>query len=133
MEDIYENMLSEETYSIIGACMDVHRELGCGFLEAVYQEALEKEFLMRSVPFDREADIGIFYKGKALKKNYIADFICFGEIIVELKALQALDSIDEAQILNYLKASNLYIGLLINFGQSSLKQKRLLNKHYKSI
>lgn len=113
--------------------MDVHSELGCGFLEAVYQEALEKEFLIRKIPFLREVEINISYKDILLNKRYIADFICFGEIIVELKALQSMDSIHDAQVLNYLKASNLYIGLLINFGQSSLKQKRLLNKHYKSI
>ena len=130
MNTAYENILSDETYKIIGACMDVHRELGCGFLEAVYQEALEKEFLRRGVSFDREAEIKIIYKGSALDKKYIADFICYGEIIVELKALHSIDSIHEAQVLNYLKASNLYIGLLINFGQSSLVQKRLLNKHY---
>jgi len=131
MSDIYVNMLSDETYKIIGACMDVHRELGCGFLEAVYQEALEKEFILRKIPFCREAEIDIMYKEILLNKKYIADFICFGEIIVELKAVQAFDSTHEAQILNYLKASNLYIGLLINFGQKSLQQKRMLNKHYK--
>ena len=126
---INERILNDESYSIIGACMAVHRELGPGFLEAIYQEALEKEFMLRDIPFVREQAFGVRYKGELLDKNYIADFVCYGEVIVELKALGGLEPVHEAQIINYLKASNLPIGLLVNFGQSSLQQKRVLNKN----
>ena len=132
MNEVYEKILSDESYTVIGACMAVHTELGCGFLEAVYQEALELEFSHRGIPFIREQRIQISYKGRPLNRAYIADFICYGEIIIELKALSALESVHEAQVINYLKAIDLPIGLLINFGQSSLQQKRIFNKHYMS-
>jgi len=130
MTEVYEKILSDETYKIIGACMDVHRELGCGFLEAVYQEALEKEFILRKIPFLRESRIIINYKGDVLAKNYYADFICYDEIIIELKAIHSFDSVHVAQVVNYLKAAELPIGLLINFGQKSLQQKRIFNSLY---
>ncbi|HZO87082.1 MAG TPA: GxxExxY protein [Chthonomonadaceae bacterium] len=116
----------EQTYAIIGAAMEVHRELGPGFLEAVYQEALALEFEARSLPFQREVALPVAYKGKLLNCSYRADFICFGEVLVELKALDKLTGNERSQILNYLKATGLQRGLLLNFGTRSLTQERLV-------
>jgi GxxExxY protein len=115
-----------ETYSIIGAAMEVHKILGAGFLEAVYQDALEKEFLLRNIPFEREEQFKIWYKGQELSKHYISDFVCYGCIIVETKALSALTNEHLSQVINYLKASTNEIGLLINFGRKSLEYKRVI-------
>jgi len=115
-----------ETYKIIGAAMEVHKELGCGFLEAVYQEALELEFQYQKIPYQREAKLDIYYKEQLLEKYYVADFICYDKVIVELKALSALASEHEAQLLNQLKSTKLKIGLLINFGRQSLEHKRMV-------
>jgi len=115
-----------ETYKIIGAAIEVHRELGPGFLEAVYQEALELEFIDQYIPYKREEELTIYYKNKPLQKKYKADFICFNKIIVELKAEIQLTSIDEAQLLNYLKTTGYKVGLLLNFGEESLKYKRMV-------
>ena len=115
-----------ESYKIIGAAQEVHKELGPGFLEAVYQEALALELTSRSIPFKMEQDLDIMYKNTKLNKKYYADFICFDKIIVELKALRELTSDHKAQVLNYLKASDFKLGLLINFGEASLKVKRLV-------
>ena len=106
--------------------MEVHRELGHGFLEAVYQEALEINFKRLKVPFVREMNLPIQFMGQTLDKKYFADFVCFGEIIVELKALSKLDSSHEAQVMNYLKATGFKLGLLINFGEPSLNYKRIV-------
>jgi len=108
--------LKEEVYAIVGAAMDVYWQLGRGFLEPVYQEALGVEFRRRRIPFAAQEEIVIFYKGEALKKKYSADFICYGQIIIELKALEGLCGRDVGQLLNYMKATRLNIGLLINFG-----------------
>ncbi len=116
----------EETYAIIGAAMAVHNELGCGFLETVYQEALEQEFLFQTIPYIREKKLAIWYKGQVMQSYYQADFICFDSVIVELKALQTLSSNEEAQVINYLKASGLNKALLINFGTARLDYKRLV-------
>ena len=115
----------EETGKIIKACMNVYNELGNGFLEAVYQEALAIEFGLMNIPFRREAKIDIFYKGKKLSKEYFADFICYDTIVVELKAVSKLVNANKAQVLNYLHGTKLAVGLLINFGESSLKWKKL--------
>ncbi len=119
----------EEAYKIIGAAMEVHNSLGNGFLEAVYQEALEREFVIQGISYSREQRINIEYKGEKLSKYYIADFVCYDNIIIELKALSSIDSNHEAQILNYLKATNYKLGLLINFGTRSLQSKRLVNEY----
>ncbi len=124
-----EIILKNESYNIIGACMAVHRELGCGFLEAVYQEALEEEFKLRNIPYIREKQLAITYKEKLLHKKYQADFICYEGIIVELKALSELNPIHQSQLINYLKATKLKLGLLVNFGQRSLESKRVVNNY----
>ncbi len=116
----------QEAYKIIGACMTVHNVLGCGFLEAVYAEALEIEFKEHNIPYNREVPLSIEYKGQILNKNYVADFICYNKIIVELKAVNYLESVHESQVLNYLKATGYKLGILINFGAQSLKYKRLV-------
>jgi GxxExxY protein len=109
-------LLKDEVYAIVGAAIEVHRELGSGFLEAVYQEALELELISRQIPFVPRQSLTIYYKTRPLKKEYEADLICYQQIIVELKALSKLSSREEAQLLNYLKATGLRVGLLINFG-----------------
>jgi GxxExxY protein len=106
--------------------MEVHKELGCGFLEAVYQEALEKEFTNQRIPFKAQPTIQLFYKGSPLDKTYQPDFVCYGQVIVELKAVSCLTGTEEAQLINYLKASNFKIGLLLNFGSKSLEYKRFV-------
>ncbi|WP_407397100.1 GxxExxY protein [Treponema sp.] len=121
MELKFEDM----TGLIIQACMNVHRELGSGFLKPVYQDALAIEFKTMGIKFVREAKIEIYYKGIKLDKGYFADFICFDEIIVELKAVTQLVSAHKAQVINYLKGTNKQIGLLINFGSNSLKWERI--------
>ena len=112
------------TYALIGAAMEVHRQLGCGFLEAVYQEAYALELSMQSVPYQREIELPIYYKGQRLNTAYRADFICYDSVIVELKAMTKLGKIDEAQIINYLKATSSQTGLLLNFGSASLEYRR---------
>ena len=116
---------AELSGKIIGACMEVHNELGNGFLEAVYQEALEKEFRLQSITYEREKFLPIIYKGEILNKEYFADFLCFDEIIVELKAVTVLSKAHKAQVINYLKAAGKEIGLLVNFGESKLKWERI--------
>lgn len=115
----------ELTGKIINACMEVHNELGNGFLEPVYQEALEEEFKIQGIPYVREKLLPVMYKGKQLKKEYYADFVCYDDIIVELKAVSVLSKPHKAQVLNYLNAANKEIGLLINFGETKLKWERI--------
>ena len=116
----------QQTYEIIGAAIEVHRTMGHGFLEAVYQESLEKEFLCRRIPFRREFPLQVSYKGHVLTTSYQADFLCYGEIIVELKAIGQIGSKDKAQVINYLKASGLQRGLLLNFGAPRLECERVV-------
>jgi len=118
-----------QTYAIIGAAMEVHRELGCGFLEAVYQEALAIELAAREIDHQPQVELPISYKGKRLEAKYRADFVCFDSVVVELKALPGLTGIEEAQIINYLKATGLETGLLVNFGKQSLEFKRFALSH----
>jgi len=121
------------THAIIGEALEVHRTLGSGFLEAVYQEALAKEFNLRNIPFRMQCEIPVFYKGERLSTTYRADFICFESIILELKAIRQMTVIEEAQVLNYLKASGLRVALLLNFGAPSLQQKRFVLGPDKSV
>lgn len=120
------NKRDPQTYAIIGAAMEIHRRLGHGFLEAVYQEAAELEFSRQNIPFQREVVLPVRYRDTILSTSYRADFICFSDIIVEFKALSRLTTIEEAQVFNYLKATGYRRGLLINFGASSLEYKRLV-------
>jgi GxxExxY protein len=106
--------------------MEVHKELGSGFLEAVYQEALEREFLEQEIPFKSQPTVQIVYKGRPLSKTYQPDFICYDDVIVEIKAMDKLSGTEHAQIINYLKATGFKVGLLINFGSKSLEHKRFV-------
>jgi len=106
----------EETYKILGACFEVYKDKGCGFLEAVYQECLEIELSLQSIPFEIQPSVSLAYKGHALRQVYIPDLICFQKIIVEIKAVSVLDDAHRAQLHNYLKASGHRVGLLVNFG-----------------
>lgn len=114
------------TGKIIGAAMEVHSTLGCGFLESVYEEALAVEFGLRGVGFERQRRLDVFYKGTKVKK-FVCDFLVAEKILVELKAIKELTQTDMAQVLNYLKATDLRLGLLLNFGLRSLQYKRLIN------
>ena len=120
-------ILSEESYKIIGACMTVHRELGSGLLEAIYQEALEEEFKILKLPYIREASLEIFYKNKLLNKKYQVDFISQNKIIIELKAVSKLEKSHESQMINYLNITKMKVGLLVNFANDKLEYKRFIN------
>ena len=106
----------DETYSLRGAIFDVYREMGCGFLESVYQECLEKEFTQRGISFSPQQELKLYYKNQILKQNYKPDFICFGKIIVEIKSVSDLTQQHKAQLMNYLHGTKLRLGLLVNFG-----------------
>jgi GxxExxY protein len=122
-----ELILKEEVYAVVGAAIEVHKELGFGFLEAVYQEAMEIELRQRQIPYEAQVPLTILYQGRQLTKEYVSDLVCYGQIIVELKALDQLSGGEEAQLLNYLKATGLRVGLLINFGNSAkLEWKRFV-------
>ncbi len=121
-----ELILKDEVYAIVGAAMEVSNELGAGFLEAVYQEALEIELRERQIPFLAQVPIEISYKGRKLAKEYIPDFLCFDKVIVEIKAIKQLTSVEEAQLLNYLKATGKPVGVLLNFGATKLEWKRMV-------
>lgn len=118
-----------ETYAIIGAAMTVHRELGHGFLKSVYQAAFQVELDHNQIPFVKEAEIPIHYRGSPLEVSYRADFICNDSVIVELKALSEINGTEEAQVINHLKATGYERALLINFGRPSLQYKRLISSN----
>jgi len=122
-----ELLYKDEVFRIIGAAIEVHKTLGSGFLEAVYQEAFEYELSLRKLPFISQQSLKIQYKEHVLNKEYLADLVCFNNIIVELKALQKLSGNEESQLLNYLKATEMRVGLLINFGSpGKLEWKRFI-------
>lgn len=125
---VFQGERDPRSAAIIGAAMEVHRHLGPGFLEPVYQEALAMEFAERGIPFEREHPIPITYKGRKLGSTYRADFLCHVEIIVELKALTRIGGLEEAQLLHYLKATGLSMGLILNFGSNSLEIRRMETK-----
>jgi GxxExxY protein len=114
------------TYAIIGAAMEVHKQLGYGFLEPVYQDALAIEFAKRNIPFNREVKLPIVYKGQQLETTYKADFVCFDGIVVELKALARMSGTEDSQLINYLKATRFELGILFNFGTRTLEYRRLV-------
>ena len=130
MEDLNKNqdiLYKNESYNIMGACFEVYKVLGNGFLESVYQECLEHEFKLRSIPFIVQPTLEMTYKDLNLKQRYQPDFICYNAIIVELKAISVITELHKSQLLNYLKATNLKLGLLVNFGHFPLlEHKRML-------
>lgn len=119
-------LFQEECNKIIGACIDVHKTLGHGFLENVYEEAMVLELFARSVHYEQSKKLEVYYKGRKLNKFYIADLICFGTIILEIKAMNGIADEHISQVLNYLTATNLRLGLLINFGASKIQIKRVI-------
>jgi len=116
-----------QTYAIIGAAYEVHNQLGNGFLEAVYQAALEIELTKRNIPYQCQVNVPIFYKGTKLDCTYRSDLVCFEDILIELKAIKAITDIEVAQTINYLKATGMHRGLLINFGSKRLTRQRFVN------
>lgn len=120
-------IFKEESYKIIGCCFEVYNELGPGFLEAVYQESLSIELSKQGIPFIQQAEMNVYYKGIELRKKYYPDFLCYGDIVLEIKAMENLSPADEAQILNYLKGTKKPLGLLVNFGAEKLQYKRFAN------
>lgn len=124
-----ELLYKEEVFKIVDACMEVHKELGSGFLEAVYHEALMIELNKKNIPFETNVRLKVNYKNQVLQKVYYADIICYDKIIVELKAMDGLVPEHYAQVINYLKATGYQLGLLVNFGTKSLQYKRLIYTH----
>jgi GxxExxY protein len=119
----------EESYAIRGAVFEVYREIGCGFAEAVYQDCLQREFRLRLIPFEPQKRLQLYYKNELIEPIYIADFVCYNKIIVELKAVSETNSAHTAQVLNYLKMTKFQLGLLVNFGHyPKATIQRLLNK-----
>ena len=122
-----ELLLRDEVYAIVGAAIEVYNELGSGFLEAVYQEAMELELASRQIRFEAQKELCIFYKGRCLNKKYCADLVCFGNVLVELKAMREIGGGEESQLLNYLKATGLRVGIILNFGDPGrLDWKRMV-------
>lgn len=117
----------QQTYDLIGAAMAVHTELGPGFLESVYQDAFELELHHQQIPYTREMLLPIFYRGQKLPTFFKADFVCFNTIVIELKAMKQITGAEEAQVINYLKATGLQKGLLFNFGAPKLEHRRFVS------
>ncbi len=120
----------EESYKITGAIFEVHKELGPGLLEKVYQEAFEKELKLQGIPFEREKSFTIMYKGEALEQKYIADFVCYNKIVVELKAVDELLPVHTAQVINYLAITGYQLGLLVNFNVKRITPERIVRYQY---
>jgi len=122
-----EIVLKEESYKIVGACFEVYNTMGCGFLEAVYQECLSIEFSSQAIPFKAQVPLELTYKGQVLEQKYVPDYTCFDKVIVELKALKELCDEHRSQVHNYLKATGYRLGLLVNFGQHpKLQYERII-------
>lgn len=121
-------LYKDESYRIVGACFEVYNEIGCGFLEAVYQECLELEFGIQNIPFRAQEALTLEYKGETIKQRYAPDFICYEKIILEIKAVKELADEHRAQVHNYLKATGMSLGLLVNFGHyPKLQYERIAN------
>ena len=122
-------LFKDESYEVLGACFEVYKRLGTGYLESVYQEALEVEFRLRNVPFVRQARLQIEYRGVPLRHEFVADFVCFNEIILEVKAMKSLADEHRAQVINYLKTTGKQLGLLVNFGRyPRVEHERFINQ-----
>ena len=126
-------IFKSESYEINGACMNVHRKLGAGFLESVYSEALSIEFDRLGIPYELEKKLDIYYGDIKLRKYFRADFICYESIVVEIKTTPYLTKLDESQLINYLRATRLKLGLLVTFGGTSLIYKRLINPNINKL
>ncbi len=111
-----ELILEDETFKVRGAVFEVYKEMGCGFIEAVYQECLKKERRLCGIPFEAQKPLALYYKEKMLEQVYIPDFVCYDKIVVDLKAVKVIAPEHRAQVINYLKASSMRVGLLVNFG-----------------
>jgi len=126
-----EMIYRDEAFAIVGAAMEVYNDLGPGFPEAVYQEALEIEMGTRGIPFKSQQELFIYYKGRKLKKTYIPDLFCYDKIVVDLKAIDRLTPVEYAKMKNYLKGTKFQLGLLLNFGhQDSLETKRIVHTRF---
>ena len=126
MKEESDILFRDEAYRLVGLGMEVHRELGCGFLEPVYQEAFEILLQRDCIPYEREKLLRIKFKDQYLRKEYLADFVCFDKIVLEFKAVSSLNCTHESQVLNYLKATGLHLGLLFNFGERSFTYRRIV-------
>ena len=120
-------LFEDESFSIIGTCIAIHKRLGAGFIEAVYHEILQKELTKRNIPFEKDKKLQLYYDGVALDKHFVADFVCYDKIIIQIKSVNYINEEAIKQTVNYLKATNFQLGLLVNFGESRLKWKRLIN------
>lgn len=120
-------LFEEETFKVIGACINVHKKLGGGFMESAYHQALEKEFLKSNIPFEQQKKVSIYYDGELLNTFFIADFVCYDTVILEIKSVPNIQDQMKQQVVNYLKSSKIEVGMLINFGEKILKWKRFVN------
>ena len=120
-------LFAEETFKVLGACINVHKKLGSGFMDSVYHQALEKELLSNNIPFEQQKKVPIYYDGEPLGTFFIADFVCFNTVLLEIKSVPELMDQMKQQVVNYLKSSTIEVGLLINFGEQHLKWKRLVH------
>jgi len=120
-------LFEEESYKILGVCIAVHKKMGSGFQKEVYEEVIQREFVKNDIPFEKKKKLSLYYEGNPLQKYFIADFVCFDKIIFDLRSENFIHNNSKQQVVNYLKATNFQLGLLINFGEPSLKWKRLIN------
>ena len=120
-------LYEEETFKVIGACINVHKKLGNGFSETVYHQAIEKEFLNANIPFEEQKKVPIYYDGEPLDSFFVADFVCYNNILLDIKLVPNIQDQMQQQVVKYLKSSNIEVGMLINFGEQSLKWKRFVH------